>query len=160
MIYGEASTTVTASPAEVLDFVCDPYRYRLADHKIGRVLGVEADGQDRLVRFRPRLRGLPGPSVRQRVHRSGDDFVDITDMPSWRNRLLTFDGHVTCRPTPAGTLITHRERFDFHGPLRPLAERLLASWLAADVWAEVDRIQELLGAAAAEISAVQRPEPA
>ena len=51
MIYGQASIAVTASPAEVLDFVCDLARYRMADTKIGKVLSVEPDGDDQVVRF-------------------------------------------------------------------------------------------------------------
>ena len=31
-------------------------------------------------------------------------------------RLVTFHGYVTATATPAGTDITHREEFDFHGP--------------------------------------------
>jgi hypothetical protein len=90
VIYGQASVTVTASPAEVLDFVCDLTRYRTADTKIGKVLSVEPGGDDQIARFRPRLRGLPGPPVRQPIHRTGDTRIDITDMPSWQNRLVTF----------------------------------------------------------------------
>jgi hypothetical protein len=37
MIVGEATTTVSATPDEVFDFVLDQHRYRQADHKIGRV---------------------------------------------------------------------------------------------------------------------------
>ena len=44
MIYGEASTTVTAPPAQVLDLVCDLERYKLADTKIRKVLGTRIDG--------------------------------------------------------------------------------------------------------------------
>ncbi len=144
MIHGEASTTVTASPTDVLDFVCDVAHYKQADTKIRRVLGVRPDGEDRIVTMRSRLRGIPTPPVRQRVHRTGDSRLDITDMPSWQNRLVTFHGYVTATATPAGTAITHREEFDFHGPLRPVAERWLDAWLAADVSAEVDRMRQIL----------------
>ena len=59
-------------------------------------------------------------------------------------RLVTFHGYVTGTATPAGTAITHREEFDFHGPLRPVAERWLGAWLAADVSAEVERMHQIL----------------
>jgi hypothetical protein len=36
MIVGEATTTVSATPADVFDFVLDLHRYRQADHKIGK----------------------------------------------------------------------------------------------------------------------------
>lgn len=150
MIYGQASMTVTASPAEVLDFVCDLARYRMADTKIGKVLSVEPDGDDQVVRFRSRLRDLPGPPVHQRMHRTGDTRIDITDVPSWQNRLVTFRGLFTCEPTKTGTLVTHREEFDFHGPIRRIAEPFLRTWLAADVKDEVTRMSRLLGDARAE----------
>jgi hypothetical protein len=150
VIYGQASVTVTASPAEVLDFVCDLARYRTADTKIGKVLSVKPDGDDQIVRFRSRLRDLPGPLVRQRIHRTGDTRIDITDMPSWQNRLATFHGIFTCEPTKTGTLVMHREEFDFHGPMRLIAEPFLRSWLAADVKGEVTRMSRLLGGERAE----------
>jgi hypothetical protein len=103
VICGQASVTFTASPAEVLDFVCDLARYRTANTKIGKLFSVERDGDDQIVRFRPRLRDLPGPPVRQRIHRTGDTRIDITDMPSWQNRLVTFRGLFTCEPTKTGT---------------------------------------------------------
>ena len=65
-------------------------------------------------------------------------------MPSWQDRLITFHGCVTCEQTPDGTLVTHREEFDFHGPLRTVAEALLRDWLASDVSAELARINALL----------------
>lgn len=150
MIYGQASITVTASPAEVLDFVCDLARYRTADTKIGKVLSVEPDGDDQVVRFRPRLRGLPGPPVRQRIHRTGDIRIDITDVPSWQSRLVTFRGLFTCEPAKTGTLVMHREEFGFHGPMRLIAEPFLRTWLAADVQDEVTRMSRLLGGARSE----------
>lgn len=150
MIYGQASITVTASAAEVLDFVCDLTRYRTADTKIGKVLSVEPDGDDQIVRFRPRLRDLPGPLVRQRIHRTGDTRIDITDVPSWQSRLVTFRGLFTCEPTKTGTLVMHREEFDFHGPMRLIAELLLRTWLAADIQDEVTRMSRLLGDARSE----------
>ena len=86
--------------------------------------------------------------MRQRVHRSGDQRLDITGMPSWQDRLMTFHGSVTCEPTPDGTLVTHREEFDFHGPLRRVPEALLRDWLATDVSGEVTRINALLSPSA------------
>jgi hypothetical protein len=150
VIYGQASITVTVSPAEVLDFVCDLARYRTADTKIGKVLSVEPDGDDQIVRFRSRLREVPGPPVRQRMHRTGDTRINITDVPSWQSRLVTFRGLFTCEPTKTGTLVMHREEFDFHGPMRLIAEPFLRAWLEADVKDEVARMGRLLGGERAE----------
>jgi len=96
MIYGEASTTVAAPPAQVLDLVCDLERYKLADTKIRKVLDTRIDGDRIVVRFRSRLRGLPAPAVEQQIVRSGDERLDITSVPSWHSRLVRFSGSVTC----------------------------------------------------------------
>ena len=105
MIYGEASTTVTAPPAQVLDLVCDLERYKLADTKIRKVLGTRIDGDRIVVRFRSRLRGLPAPAVEQQIVRSGDERLDITSVPSWHSRLVRFSGSVSCERTTAGTRV-------------------------------------------------------
>ncbi|MGH3305639.1 MAG: SRPBCC family protein [Streptosporangiaceae bacterium] len=144
MIYGEASVTVAAAPAQVLELICDIERYKLADTKIRKVLETKADGDQIVVRFRSRLRGLPTPAVRQRVARTGDDRVDITSVPSWADRLVDFRGSVTCTPTAAGTHVVHREEFHPHGLLQPVFERFLGRWLARDIDYEVARLGQLL----------------
>ena len=148
VIFGEASVTVTATPEEVLAFLWDLERYREADHKIGRVLSSQPDGDDLVVRFVPRMRGLSGPPVRQRLRRTGPHRVDITDEPgSWTARLQSFRGYLTAEPVDTGTLVTHREQLDFRGPFARVMERSLRSWLARDVREEVSRIGQLLGRA-------------
>lgn len=145
MIYGEASTTVAAPPAQVLDLICDLERYKQADTKIRKVLSVDVAGDHIVVRFRSRLRGLPTPAVRQRVVRTGNERVDITSVPSWQDRLVSFRGSVVCSPAAGGTHIVHREEFHPHGFLRPLVDRFLRAWLAADVADEVERLAVILG---------------
>lgn len=144
MIYGEASATVTALPAQVLDLVCDLERYKLADTKIRKVPGTRIDG-DRIVRFRSRLRGLPAPAAGQQIVRSGDERLDITSVPSWHSRLVRFSGSVPCAPATAGTRVVHREEFHATALLRPLFDRFLGSWLSRDIEAEVSRLGQLLG---------------
>ncbi len=56
MIVGEASTTVSATPNEVFDFVLDLEAYRQADRKIGKVGAVAV--LERVARSR--RRGLVG----------------------------------------------------------------------------------------------------
>lgn len=144
MIFGESTATVEATPAAVLDLVWDLSRYRLADHKIRRVLSVTPDGNDLVVRFRSRLRGLPTPAVRQRVVRSGDERIDITSVRSWRDRIVGFRGYITATATPDGTRVVHREEFHPHGPLRPIIEAFLGSWLVRDIEDEVRRLSRLV----------------
>ena len=145
MIYGEASTTVTAPPAQVLDLVCDLERYKLADTKIRKVLGTKIDGDRIVVRFRSRLRGLPTPAVGQQIVRTGNERLDISSVPSWPSRLVRFSGSVTCARTTAGTRVIHREEFHATALLRPLFDRFLGSWLSRDIEAEVSRLGQLLG---------------
>ena len=61
-IIGEATTTVRATPDEIIEFVLDLKRYRQADNKIGHVGAIERHGTTGTTRFAGRLRGLPGPS--------------------------------------------------------------------------------------------------
>jgi hypothetical protein len=144
MIYGEASAIVAATPSQALDLVCDVERYRLADTKIRNVLGTTTDGDQSIVRFRSRLRGLPTPAVRQCVARTGDERVDIRSVPSWQDRLVSFRGSVVCTPAAGGTRIVHREEFRAHGPLRPVFDRFLGAWLRKDIEEEVARLARLL----------------
>jgi hypothetical protein len=144
MIYGEASTSVTAKASQVLDLICDLERYRAADTKIRKVLETTVDGNGTIVRFRSRLRGVPTPAVRQRVVRTGDERVDITSVRGFQDRLVSFKGSVVCTPTAAGTRVVHREEFHPHGPLRPIFERFLGAWLTRDITNEVDRLWQLL----------------
>jgi len=102
---------------------------------------VLPDGDGR----RGRRRG--GVEPRHSRHRHVTQQLDELAPPCSRRpdrRLVTFHGYVTATATPAGTAITLREEFDFHGPLRPVAERWLGAWLAADVSAEVERMHQIL----------------
>jgi hypothetical protein len=101
MIYGEAGTTVTALPAQVLDLVCDLERYKLADTKIREVPGTRVDGDRIVVRFRSRLRALPAPAVGQQIVRSGDERLDIISVPAEVSRLGQLLGTTTTDPARA-----------------------------------------------------------
>ena len=146
MIFGEATVVVAAAPEDVLALLWDLERYREADHKIGRVISTQADGDDLVVRFVPKMRGLPGPPVTQRLRRTGAHRIDISDEPgSWVSKVQTFSGFLIAEPIDGGTRVTHREQLDFHGPMARVLERSLRGWLASDVDAEVARIGQLLG---------------
>lgn len=147
MICGEGRTVVRRSPREVLEFVLDLDRYRQADHKIGKVFGVRRDDTGATVRFRPRFRGLPAPAVTQRLEVTPWSRIDLSNVPSWVDRLSGFEGVVECRETPAGTEVLHRECLTFRGPLRWLLEPTLRRWLARDTAAEVERLHDLLDSA-------------
>ncbi len=110
MIYAEAATTAAASPAGVRDVVCDLEQHKLADAKIRTVIDTQVYGEEAVMRFRSKLRGLPVPAVRQRVVRSGDGHGDITSVLSWQDRLVSFPGSGGCAPLAEGGVAAAADR--------------------------------------------------
>jgi hypothetical protein len=155
MIVGEATTTVAVPPNEVFEFVLDLNRYRQADRKIGRVGPIHRNGDRGTVRFSGRIKGLPGPAGTYpfTVTASRLKFGSPIAGPAcW---FLDFEGTFDCEVTAAGTVVTHREVFNFKRPWRWLAEPLLRRWLEADTAEEMVRFKELVergshGSAAAD----------
>ena len=144
MIVGEANATVRAAPQEVIEFVLDLNRYRQADRKIGRVGAVHRDGNQGTAEFSGRIRGLPGPRgvYPFTVTAAGLRFGSPIAGPArW---FLDFEGTFDCEVTAAGTVVTHREVFDFKRPWRWLAEPLLRRWLETDTAGEMVRLKELV----------------
>lgn len=144
MIIGEATTTVSATPDEVFDFVLDLRRYRQADRKIGRVGAIVDDGDHGTVRFSGRIRGLPGPSGTYPFTRSASRLQFGSPIAGPARWFLDFEGTFECEATAEGTVVTHREVFDFKRPWRWLAEPLLRSWLERDTSEEMVRFKELV----------------
>lgn len=144
MISGEASTTVSVSPDEVLEFVLDLDRYREADHKIGHIGALHRDGDRGTVEFSGRLRGVPGPM--------GTYPFKLTETSLWIGSpiagparfLFDFEGSFDCHVTGRGTVVTHREAIAFKGPGGWLADPLLRGWLQDDVEAEMVRFKRLI----------------
>ena len=144
MIVGEATTTVHASTDDVIEFVLDLNRYRLADHKIGRVGTIERDGDRGTVRFAGRIKGLPGPSgvYPFQVTPTGLRFSSpIAGPAKW---FLDFEGSFECEEADGETLVRHREAFAFKRPWRWLAEPLLRRWLETDTTEEMVRFKQVL----------------
>jgi len=144
VIEGIGEAVVRATPDEAIAFVLDLDRYRQADKKIGPVAWIRPEGSGALVRFRSRMMGMPGPSVTQRIERSGNRLDVRTVEPKWMTRMLDFEGVVEATPVVGGTRFYHREAFAFRGPARFL-EPVLRGWLARDTAAEVERVASLLG---------------
>ena len=145
-ITGEATTTVRATPTEVIEFVLDLRRYREADHKIGRIGAVQRDGDTGSARFSGRLRGLPGPAGTYPFRISGEHLVFGTPTSGPARWFLSgFEGSFACERTDDGTTtVTHRETFVFRRPWRWLANPLLRRWLEADTVAEMGRFRALI----------------
>lgn len=141
-----ATITVNATPEEILKFVLDMDRYRLADHKIRRVTSVVGpDEQGRgSVKMWGKLRwGPPAPDqqdfVLERWRRL--TFVGAPGRPA--RLVFNFVGTFECEPLEEGTRITHAYEFTFRRPFR-YAQHFLEDWLQTEIEAEVGRIAEIL----------------
>jgi hypothetical protein len=144
VIVGEADTTVAVPKGAVVEFVLDLERYRQADHKIGRIGEIKRDGDTGTVRFAGRIKGLPGPSgvYPFEITATGLRFGSpIAGMARW---FLDFEGTFDCEETEDGTVVRHREVFEFKRPWRWLAEPLLRGWLEADTTDEMVRFKQLI----------------
>ncbi len=144
MIVGEATTTVSATPKDVFEFVLDLNRYRQADHKIGRVGTIDNDGDHGMVQFSGRIRGLPGPSGRYPFTRTDSRLAFGSPVAGPARWFLDFEGSFDTEQTTEGTVVTHREVFKFKRPWRWLAEPLLRGWLENDTTQEMVRFKELV----------------
>ena len=144
MIVGEGTAIVTASPAEVFEFVLDLRRYREADRKIGRVGAMQRDGDTGTVRFSGRIRGLPGPSGVYPFTVSASRLEFRSPVAGPARWFLDFEGSFDCEPTPEGTRVVHREVFRFKRPWCWLAEPLLRHWLETDTAQEMVRLEQLV----------------
>jgi hypothetical protein len=144
------TVTVTASPRDVLEFVCDLDRYREADTKIVKVIEqavLAEDGTGR-TKYKGRLRGISSPADSNDVHLtrwSRADFIGSPD--SFVRHLVDFHGWFTCEPTTEGTLVTHGETFTFHRPGKWLMEPYLRQWLQDDIATEMLRLHSILNQA-------------
>jgi hypothetical protein len=144
MIVGEATTTVAVPPSEVFEFVLDLKRYREADRKIGRVGPMQRTGDSGTVRFSGRIKGLPGPAGTYPFTVSASRLQFGSPVAGPARWFLDFEGTFDCVVTAAGTVVTHREAFDFKKPWRWLAEPLLRQWLETDTAEEMVRFKTLV----------------
>jgi hypothetical protein len=146
MIVGEASTTVTATPREVFEFVLDLNRYRRADRKIGRVGAMSRTGDTGTVRFSGRIKGLPGPAGTYPFTATASRLVFGSAIAGPARWFVDFEGSFDCEVTTQGTLVTHREVFDFKRPWRWIIEPFLRHWLETDTAEEMVRFKGLVDA--------------
>jgi hypothetical protein len=144
VIVGEATATVKASPRQVFEFVLDLRRYREADHKIGRVGALVRNGDSGTVRFAGRIRGLPGPSGVFPFTMTPSRLVFGSPIAGAAKWFVDFEGSFDCTETAEGTVVTHREVFEFKRPWRWLAEPMLRRWLERDTTAEMLRFKPLV----------------
>lgn len=143
MIDVSATTTVQRSPQEVIDLVLNIEQYRKVDHKIGRVLKTETIDGDQVVTFMTVLRGMPA-KARQRMHVVGTERIEVSPMPSWQDKLVTFRGLFELTAVEGGTKVRHAYHFDFKPPMRWIVEPYIRGWLARGLEKEVSDIKAVL----------------
>lgn len=134
MIRAEGSIDIERSPREVLDFVLDLHRYRLADAKITSVTAqptLTEDNCEGRALYRAKLRGIPTPSQWQIVSLVPWRRLDIRTEPGqWTAQIATFEGGFICEPRSDGTThFTHFEQFDFRPPVKWLLDPYLDKWM-------------------------------
>ena len=144
MIVGEATATVAATPDDVFEFVLDLERYRQADRKIGRVGAIRREGDTGEVTFAGRIRGLPGPSGTYPYTRTASRLQFDSPVAGAARWVLEFEGSFDCEVVSEGTVVTHREVFEFKPPWRWVAEPLLRRWLERDTTEEMGRFKTLV----------------
>jgi hypothetical protein len=144
MIVGQARATVEVSPAEVLEFVLDLDRYRQADHKIGRVGPVRRDGSGGTAVFSGRIKGMPGPSGTYPFTSTPTSLTFGSPIAGAARWFLNFEGSFECEVSGEGTVVTHREVFDFKPPWRWFLDPFLRRWLENDTTEEMLRFKALI----------------
>lgn len=146
MIVGQARTTVAVSTTAVLEFVLDLDRYRQADHKIGRVGPVMRVGSGGTAVFSGRIKGLPGPSGTYPFTLTPTSLTFGSPIAGAARWFLNFEGSFECEATADGTVVTHREVFDFKPPWRWFLDSWLRRWLENDTAEEMVRFKALVEA--------------
>jgi hypothetical protein len=93
-----------------------------------------------------RFRGLPGPAGTYPFKLSTSRLQFGSPVAGAARWFLNFEGTFDCHETENGTVVTHREVFEFKRPWRWLAEPVLRRWLETDMGAEMVRFKDLLDA--------------
>jgi hypothetical protein len=147
VIAGDATVVIDCTPEDLFEFVLDLERYRQADHKIGRVVRVQRDGNRGTARFWGKARwGIPGPPADYAFELEPGKRLTFVSAGGVMGRLLHFEGLFECRSDPGGgTEVRHREQFEFKGP-GGLIEPVLRRWLEQDTHEEMQRVKQMLEA--------------
>ncbi len=149
MVHAEAEVQIERSPEQILRWVLDLDRYKLADQKITTVVDrpvLDASGNG-VARYRGRLRGIPTPVDTNLVSLQAWEKLTFQGAPGvWTRRLVDFTGTFQCTPTDDGsTTLRHTETFRFHpAPMERLAGWVLGRWLQREIETEVHRLKGLI----------------
>lgn len=147
MIQGVGTATIARSAKDVLEFVLDLERYSEADHKFHRIHYVKRHNDHGEAKYSGRLRGIPTPTEVQEWTLEPYTRLQFKSQPSlWPGMIARFEGSFDCEETDGGTVVRHREAFEFKPPFSWLAIPFLRSWLQRDVEDEIVRLKHLLEA--------------
>lgn len=140
---------IGVSARDILEFALDLDRYRTVDGKFRTIHRHEFDGDRGLVRYSGTLRGIPTPADTQEIRLTRWTRLDYRSVPSALNRLGRFHGWFECEERPEGTLVRHREEFDFPPLVGWAARAVLGQWLQDQVSREVADLKVALEASTA-----------
>jgi hypothetical protein len=145
MASGEAELVIAYPPQGIIDFVMDLEEYRKVDDKLGKIHWIKPapGGEGVLVRFRPRLMGMPGPTTTQRVVPTRDHRIEITAVPSWTDSMVTFHAYFRCEPVEGGTKVVRGLDFTF-GKAMSWMDGPVTRWLATSIPQELANAKEYL----------------
>jgi len=146
IVAGEASAVIERSAQDVLDFAIDLDRYRQIDPKFRKIHRHHMRGDEGEVRYSGTLRGIPTPADTQSIRVTRWTRLDYESVPSTLNRLARFHGWFECEEREDGTVVRHREQFDFAPAIAWLAAPLLKGWLQDQVRHEVEQLKRHLEA--------------
>lgn len=144
LVAGEGTALMGVSAREVLEFALDLDRYRTVDRKFRTIHLHEFQGDRGLVRYSGTLRGIPTPSDTQEIRLTRWTRLDYRSVPSALNHLARFHGWFECEERPEGTLVRHREEFDFPPLVGRAARAVLGKWLQSQVAREVEDLKLVL----------------
>ncbi len=145
-LQARASTTVSASAQEVLEFVLDLEKYMAADHKITKVVKVTGPDESGAgsAKLWGRMKGTPPSPDVQNFQLDRWSKITFTGAPKQPGRLVfDFVGTFECDEGDEGTVVTHAYTFDFKGPFR-IMEKVLGNWLQEEIDEEMARLGDLL----------------
>lgn len=144
-LHAEGSALISREPKDILEFVLDLERYRLADQKLNRIYFVKRNGNTGLVRYSGQLWGIPTPAETQEFHLTPYSRLEFWSVPSrWPGLLSRFAGLFTCEPQAQGTMVFHSETVHLARLIAPLAVSVLGGWFQAEMNREVHRLKTLL----------------
>ena len=144
MIVGEATTTISATPDEVFDFVLDRIATARRITRSGEWARSTTEAIAGRLNSRAASEDCPPPSGTYPFTRTDSRLAFGSPIAGPARWFINFEGTFDTERTQDGTVVTHRETFSFKRPWQWLAEPLLRSWLEKDTTEEMVRFKQLI----------------